>query len=95
MHAGPRIGKRHEGAAAGAHRDGARVKKYTKGAQWNCMIRFEDGSMYRLSQIPEQTHTNAAMIKSIEENFIPAVKAAKKWIAKAKTSRRAAERNPA
>lgn len=58
------------------------MRKWTKGATWDCMIRFEDGSMYRLSQIPEQTHTNAAMIASIEQNFLPALKAAKKWIAK-------------
>lgn len=38
----------------------------TKGAKWDLSLRFEDGCYYRLTAIPAQRHTNAAMLASIE-----------------------------
>lgn len=59
------------------------MRKWTKGAKWDLMIRFEDGASYRLSSIPEKKHTNAAMMKSITENFLPVLKSIEDHIASA------------
>lgn len=80
-------------AAAGARpREEYSVKKYTKGAKWDLLVRFEDGSSYRLSAIPEKIHTNAAMVDSIEKNFLPVLESIKKTLTEAAL---AAHENPA
>lgn len=69
------------------------MSKWMKGAKWDLMVRFEDGSMYRLSSLKEKTHTNAAMFESIAKNFLPVLEEAKKEVAE--MSRRASQEKTA
>lgn len=57
------------------------MRKWTKGAKWDLMLRSDGGGMIRLTSNPDMKHTNADLVAAMERDFIPMFKraAVQKW----------------
>jgi hypothetical protein len=55
------------------------MRKWTKGAKWDLMLRSDDGRMVRLTSRTDMKHTNADLIRAVEDDFPPMFKRAVRY----------------